>query len=79
LLPDTPRLRHDERREFERRAVMDAETVIALTSANGVKIAREEAEKIAGVLKPTLARLSKAAAATPFDDEPAALLKVLRP
>jgi hypothetical protein len=58
---------------------MDADAVIALAGANGVKIAPEAAEEIARALKPAVARLAETRPHTPFDAEPAGLLKVLRP
>jgi hypothetical protein len=77
MLPPVAKLRHDAREPTG--GAMEPETVSALAAANGVKLAPEAAERIAGVLKPVLARLRETSARTGFDAEPAALLKVLRP
>jgi hypothetical protein len=58
---------------------MDAESIVALAGANGMKISREAADEIARMLTPAAVRLRQASARTGFDAEPAAFVKALRP
>ena len=59
---------------------MDGKTVEALAKAQGLKLSSAEAvETIAAGLKPALPRVAAAAARTPFEAEPAEIMKVLRP
>jgi hypothetical protein len=58
---------------------MDAAVVETLAREQGVKLPDGSAEAAAAVLGPVGARVRETAARTPFEAEPAEILKALRP